>query len=121
MSNEDQKLSESAYPWAQLFDLESRIARPSVVKHDRPGRPRRAYIRRRKTLMLSDEELSMLDGTELRIKEAMRPAAVTQSQVVGLALRLLHDRASKLLPDRAVSWEEIVSALFAGNGEREGD
>lgn len=116
MSSNKPKSSQSAYPWAQLFDLESRVSKTTV--QDRPGRPHSAYIRRRKTVMLSDEELSMLEGTELRIKEAMRPASVTKSQVVGLALRLLNHQATALMPERARSWEEIVRALFEG-GEGE--
>jgi hypothetical protein len=120
-SNHNQNQNERTYPWAQLFDMESRIVKSSPIKQERPGRPHRVYIRRRKTIMLSDEELSMLDVTELRIKESMRPALVTKGQVVGLAVRLLNERALNLLPKRASSWEDVVKALFLGEGgERDG-
>jgi hypothetical protein len=113
-SNRTQNQNAPSYPWAELFDLESRIVKPAPAKQARPGRPHRAFIRRRTTIMLSDEELSMLDITELRIKESMRPALVTKGQVIGLAVRLLNDRALKLLPERSSSWEDIVKALFLG-------
>ena len=110
-----------SYPWAELFDLESRIVKAPPVRQPRPGRPSGAVIRRRKTIMLSDEELSMLDITELRLKEAMRPALVTKGQVVSLAIRLLNDRAVKHLPERASSWEDVVKALFLGHAQESDD
>ncbi len=109
--------NEPAYPWAQLFDLESRIAKGPSRRQEMPGRPHRAYVRRQKTVLLSDEEISLLDGAELAIKEAMRPATVTKSQVIGLAVRLLSVRVAALMPDRASGWEELVRALFQGRGE----
>jgi hypothetical protein len=52
---------------------------------------------------LTDEELSYLDQISFQIREALRPGTVTQSQVYGLAVRMLKER-SRFIPDHADSW-----------------
>lgn len=101
--------------WAELYDLESRLAAKAKAKQERRGRPNSAFIRRRKTIMLTDEELSFLDQISFQIREALRPGTVTQSQVYGLAARLLKDR-SRFLPEHADSWGQIVDALMKKEG-----
>lgn len=114
--NDEQEKSSPAYPWARLYNLESRVPGMPTADLGRRGRPPRAYIRRRTTVMLSDEEQSMLDRGTLQIKDALRPATATKSQVFGLAVRLL-DHRLRFLPDHADDWEEIVGALFEGEGQ----
>lgn len=103
--------------WAELYDLESRLAAKSKAKQDRRGHPTSAFIRRRKTVTLTDEELSFLDQIAFQIREALRPGTVTQSQVYGLAVRLLKER-SRFIPEHAVSWGEVVRALSEGDGKQ---
>jgi len=99
--------------WAELYDLESRLAAKAKAKQDRRGHPASAFIRRRKTLTLTDEELSYLDQLSFQIREALRPGTVTQSQVYGLAVRLLKEH-SRFIPAHADSWGQIVQALLEG-------
>jgi hypothetical protein len=99
--------------WSELYDLESRLAAKTKVKQDRRGHPASTFIRRRKTLTLTDEELAYLDQVAFQIREALRPGTVTQSQVYGLAVRLLKER-SRFIPAHADSWGQIVQALQEG-------
>ena len=111
-----EKNKKYAYPWAELYDMESRLA-PVSKETGRIGRPRQLYIRRRTSLMLSDEEASLLAIATLKLQEALRPGSVTKSQVYGLAVRLLSDRL-RLLKERVGSWEDVVQALML---EEEGE
>jgi hypothetical protein len=100
----------TAYPWAELYDLESRH-RVSTGTPRRQGRPNRIYPRHGTSIMLSDEEMSIFDELHYRIRSALRPATVTKGQVHGLALRLLQSKAENL-PERADSWDALVRILF---------
>ncbi len=113
----ESKQKKYAYPWAELYDLESRVQGTSG-KQGRIGRPSQLYIRRRTSLMLSDEELQSLDETMLAIQNTLRPGKVTKSQVYGLAIRVLSARL-KVLEDEArmSSWDEVVKALIEGKVE----
>ncbi len=94
--------------------MESRVLGGSTGQ-GRLGRPSQLYIRRRTSLMLSDEELQSLDETMLAIQTALRPAKVTKSQVYGLAVRVLSARLKALESDsRLSSWDEVVKALIEG-------
>ena len=104
-----------AYPWAELYDMESRVLTPPSGT-GRKGRPNQLYIRRRTSLMLSDEEVQSLSTDMLTIQNALRPGKVTKSQVYGLAVRVLTARM-EALPDRVMSWDDIVKALIEGKGE----
>jgi hypothetical protein len=113
MSDTKPKPIKPSTTWAELYDLESRLSAKDKAKRERRGRPNSAFIRRRKTVMLTDEELSFLDQISFQIREALRPGTVTQSQVYGLAVRLLKER-SRFLPNHVESWGQIVRALMEG-------
>ena len=110
MANKKQS-KEYAYPWAELYDMESRIA-VDRLETGKKGRPQSVYIKHRTTLMLSDEEISMLARNALNLQEILRPGSVTKSQVFGLAVRLLDARMGKLGNRKVRSWEEVVRALL---------
>ena len=115
MTETKSRTNKPSTTWAELYDLESRLAAKAKAKQERRGHPNSAFIRRRKTVTLTDEELSYLDQISFQIREALRPGTVTQSQVYGLAVRLLKER-SRFLPEHADSWGEIVRALMEGKG-----
>ena len=107
-----------AYPWAELYDMESRVtvAKAKARRRGR-GRPSSLYTRRRTSLMLSDDEASMLDRATVRLADALRPGSVTKSQVYGLAIRLLDSRLASL-SDRVSSWEDVMHSLLKDVGDR---
>jgi hypothetical protein len=115
MQQDTKQQRKYAYPWAELYDMESRVL-PTPHGTGRPGRPSQLYVRRRTSLMLSDEELQSLGTDLLAIQNALRPGKVTKSQVYGLAVRVLTARM-EALPDRVTSWDEVVRALIEGKGE----
>lgn len=100
----------TTYPWAELYDLESRRREPTGTPR-RQGRPNRIYPRHGTSIMLSDEEMAIFDALHYRIRSALRPATVTKGQVHGLALRLLQSKIESL-PEQADSWEALVRVLF---------
>jgi hypothetical protein len=92
----------------------------TVVKggQGRIGQPSQLHIRRRTSLMLSDEELQSLYETMLSIQNALRPAKATKSQVDALAVRVLSARLKVLESEsRLSSWDEVVKALIEGEME----
>ena len=99
------------YPWAKLYNMESGVPGTAGAPSSQRGRPARAFVRRAKTAYFSDEEISIINRDLLRLREAMRPASVTQYQLIGLALRLFDDRM-RFLPERVTNWDEVVKALF---------
>ncbi len=105
-----------SYPWAELYDMESRVATPPA-EAKRPGRPHQLYIRRRTSLMLGDEEQLLLATAVLNIQNALRPTAkVTKGQVYGVAVRVMAARM-QYMPEQVTSWDEVVKALIEGQGE----
>ncbi len=113
MSKEASKKSKPNYPWAELYDMESHVSGAAPVRSGKVGRPSRTYIRRRTSIMLSDEEQDALEKNTYLIRQAMRPGSVTKSQVYGLAVRLL-DHRMKLLPDHVKNWDQVIQSLFDG-------
>ncbi len=113
MSKDTSKKTKPNYPWAELYDMESRVSGATPVRSGKVGRPSRTYIRRRTSVMLSDEEQDALEKSTYLIRQAMRPGAVTKSQVYGLAVRLL-DHRLKLLPDHVANWDQVIQSLFEG-------
>jgi hypothetical protein len=113
MSKEASKKGKPNYPWAELYDMESRVSGATPVRSGKVGRPTRTYIRRRTSIMLSDEEQDALEKSTYLIRQAMRPGSVTKSQVYGLAVRLL-DHHLKFLPDHVTSWDQVILSLFEG-------
>ena len=104
------------YPWAELYDLESRVPGSAArTRSGKTGRPPRAYIRRKTSVMLSDDEQAMLEKIAYLIRQAMRPGSVTKSQVYGLAVRLL-DHQIKSLPEHVENWDQVIEVLFEGEG-----
>lgn len=67
-----------SYPWAELYDLESRVSGTTPVRSGKTGRPHRAYIRRKTSVMLSDEEQEALERITYLIRQALRPGSVTK-------------------------------------------
>jgi len=113
MSKETSKKGKPNYPWAELYDMESHISSATQVRSGKIGRPARTYIRRKTSVMLSDEEQAALEKSTYLIKQAMRPGSVTKSQVYGLAVRLL-DHRMKLLPEHVTNWDQVIQSLFEG-------
>jgi hypothetical protein len=113
MSKETAKKGKPNYPWAELYDMESHISSATQVRSGKIGRPPRAYIRRKTSVMLSDEEQSALEKATFMIRQAMRPGTVTKSQVYGLAVRLL-DYKMRSLPDHVANWDQVIQSLFDG-------
>jgi len=112
MSKDTQKNAKPNYPWAELYDMESRVSKATPVRSGKTGRPTRVYPRRKTSVMLSDEEQAAL----YLIRQAMRPGSVTKSQVYGLAVRLLDYRMEQL-PDHVANWDQVIQSLFDGEGE----
>ncbi len=111
MPKETSRKNKPNYPWAELYDMESHVSGATPVRSGKVGRPSRTYIRRRTSVMLSDEEQDALEKSTYLIRQAMRPGSVTKSQVYGLAVRLL-DHRLKLLPDHVTNWDQVIQSLF---------
>jgi hypothetical protein len=103
------------YPWAELYDMESRVSGAAAVRSGKTGRPSRVYPRRKTSVMLSDEEQAALEKITYLIRQAMRPGSVTKSQVYGLAVRLLDHRMEQM-PEHVASWDQVIQSLFEGEG-----
>ena len=114
-SKDTSRKNKPNYPWAELYDMESRISGATAVRSGKTGRPSRVYPRRKTSVMLSDEEQAALEKITFQIRQAMRPGSVTKSQVYGLAVRLLDHRMDQL-PNRVASWEQVIESLFEGEG-----
>lgn len=104
-----------AYPWAELYDMESRIS-GTGTRGGRKGRPASLYTRRRTSLMLSDDEVLMLANATAKLGNALHPGSVTKSQVYGLAIRLLDSRLDSL-KDRVSSWDDVVRVILEERGD----
>lgn len=115
MNKDTSKKSRPNYPWAELYDMESRVSGAAAVRSGKTGRPSRVYPRRKTSVMLSDEEQAALEKITYMIRQAMRPGTVTKSQVYGLAVRLLDHRMNQL-PDRVANWDQVIQSLFDGGG-----
>src|SRR5574338_522039 len=111
MPKETSRKNKPNYPWAELYDMESHVSGATPVRSGKVGRPSRTYIRRRTSVMLSDEEQDALEKSTYLIRQAMRPGSVTKSQVYGLAVRLL-DHRLKLLPDHVTNWDQVIQSVF---------
>lgn len=116
MSKDRQSKSKPNYPWAELYDMESRVSSATPVRSGKTGRPARIYPRRKTSVMLSDDEQAALEKITYLIRQAMRPGSVTKSQVYGLAVRLLDYRMEQL-PDHVANWDQVIQSLFDGEGE----
>ena len=116
MSKDTTKNTRPNYPWAELYDMESRVSGAAAVRSGKTGRPSRVYPRRKTSVMLSDEEQAALEKITYLIRQAMRPGSVTNSQVYGLAVRLLDHRLEQL-PKRVTNWDQVIQSLFDGEGE----
>lgn len=115
MNKDTSKKTRPNYPWAELYDMESRVSGAAAVRSGKTGRPSRVYPRRKTSVMLSDEEQAALEKITYTIRQAMRPGTVTKSQVYGLAVRLL-DHHMDQLPDRVANWDQVIQSLFDGGG-----
>lgn len=119
------KRSIATYPWAELYDLESRTEAHPPRKQLRRGRPNRPIERTRVTLELTDEELDLLlelqSAIRRRFAKTVRVSTVSRGQVDGLALRLLKERLLTLgaaspggeirIPDGIDDWQGLVEWL----------
>lgn len=110
------KTKKATYPWAELYDLESRSGAPARrAPQMRRGRPPRPIQRFKVTVELTDEEDRILK--ELKAAFQTRLPSVAQGQVVGLALRHLHQEllapsaTTVTLPDDVQDWAGIVAHL----------
>lgn len=113
MTKDASRKTKPNYPWAELYDMESRVSGAAAVRSGKTGRPSRIYPRRKTSVMLSDEEQAALEKITYLIRQAMRPGSVTKSQVYGLAVRLL-DHRMKQLPDHVANWDQVIQSLFEG-------
>ena len=113
MTKDTSRKTKPNYPWAELYDMESRVSGAAAVRSGKTGRPSRIYPRRKTSVMLSDEEQAALEKITYLIRQAMRPGSVTKSQVYGLAVRLLDHRMEQL-PDHVASWNQLIQSLFEG-------
>ena len=110
------KSKKASYPWAELYDLESRSGAPTRRPPQmRRGRPPRPIQRFKVTVELTDEEVRILK--ELKAAFQTHLPSVAQGQVVGLALRHLRQElltpgaTTVTLPDEVHDWTGIVAHL----------
>lgn len=104
----------ATYPWAELYELESRTRPLPRTKKFRRGRPPRPIEREKVTIELTDEERRILRAIHAAL--AGRLPSVSQGQVVGLALRLLEARMLAIgkplaLPEDITDWRGLLTLL----------
>lgn len=103
-----------SYPWTELYNLESQLGQQPLPGIRRRGRPPRPFHRSRVQLLMTDEELRVLQRLRNTLEEKLQPARVTRSQANGLALRLLDLRLhGKPLPPEVHDWPSLMQYLLA--------
>ena len=104
--------TQSNYPWAELYDLESGKG-SQLGKRSSPGRPGTAIKKDQRSYMLSAEEIEIVEELAYRLNRTIR-LRVTKSQVVAIALRLLHSRIEDQLDEKThfPSWGAFAEKVF---------
>ena len=104
--------TQNNYPWAELYDLESGKG-SQLGKRSTPGRPGTAIKKDQRSYMLSAEEIEIVEELAYRLNRTIR-LRVTKSQVVAVALRLLHSRIEDQLDEKArfTSWGAFAEKVF---------
>ena len=105
-----------SYAWLDLYQLESnpsQNSRRQAVR--RVGRPARPIVREHATFELTDEERSLVKDNQNVLRS--RFGDVSQSQTVGFAVRLLHERLTArygnppVLPAEVTTWQQLYDLL----------
>jgi hypothetical protein len=109
-------LKQPTYAWLDLYQLESNPSQSSRRQAVRKvGRPARPIVRERATFELTDEERSLVKDNQNVLRS--RFGDVSQSQTVGFALRLLHERLiarygnPPVLPSEVTTWQALYDLL----------
>jgi hypothetical protein len=101
------------YPWAELYDIESGVKKLKRAGEGKgPGRPKKPIKRLKTSITLTDEEKRIYDRLAYELGSKLHPNKVTKGQVIGLALRLLDEKA-QALPSAMRSWERLAEILFS--------
>lgn len=99
------------YPWAELYDLESRIRQPQPTTKRGKGRPTHAIPRHAVCLSLTDTENRILAQSAEQIRK-MLPGSVSKSQAAGLAFQLLSQGLGRCKFELYLDWNSLVAELL---------
>jgi hypothetical protein len=104
------------YPWAALYDLESKRRTRGPGQR---GRPASTVAKKNKTFSIPIDELGLLTDSEYRLQKALHPHSVSKSQVIGLAIRLLNNQLHDTLGQgiSVDSWEKLADMVFSEQKE----
>ena len=99
------------YPWAALYDLESKKRTQGTGQR---GRPASMVAKKNKTFSISLDELELFTESEYRLQKALHPHHVSKSQVIGMAIRLLNNHLHERLGEGISidSWEKLAEIVF---------
>jgi hypothetical protein len=107
------KPSYPKYPWAILYDLESR-GEKAERKSPKRGRSSSVVAKKNRSYMLTFEEIKLIGDLHHLLGRALHPANVTKSQVIGAALRVFETTLLKQVDhDTTISsWEQLAEILL---------
>ena len=99
------------YPWAALYDLESKRRTRGAGQR---GRPSATVAKKNKTFSIPIDELGLFTDSEYRLQKILHPHHVSKSQVIGLAIRLLNNRLHEKMGKGVTldSWEQLADMVF---------
>lgn len=99
------------YPWAALYDLESKRRTRGAGQR---GRPSSTVAKKNKTFSIPIDELGLFTDSEYRLQKALHPHHVSKSQVIGLAIRLLNTQLYDAIGEGTTldSWEQLADMVF---------
>ncbi len=99
------------YPWAALYDLESKRRTRGAGQR---GRPASTVAKKNKTFSIPLDELGLFTDSEYKLQKVLHPHHVSKSQVIGLAIRLLNNQLQDKLGEGITldSWEQLADMVF---------
>ena len=104
-----------AYPWAELYQLESREQTAPLSAKRSVGRPHSVVPRAKTTQLLTADERRSLAAIVARLQLLLPSAKISRGQAAGLAFRILEHQLADVQPNPELKdWRALVDQLLSG-------